>query len=59
MIEKGKILQIWDKEIDDVIMYRQIIINNHTNEKIKIEAKNLNDLDIQINNQIKKWENNN
>lgn len=59
MIEKGKILQIWDKEIDDVIMYRQTIINNHTNEKIEIEAKNLNDLDIEINNQIKKWENNN
>lgn len=59
MIERGKILQIWDKEVDDVIMYRQTIINNLTNEKIEIEAKNLNDLDIQINNQMKKWENNN
>jgi hypothetical protein len=59
MIKKGKILQVWDKEIDDVIMYCQTIINNSTNEKMEIKGKNLNDLDIQINDQIKRWENNN
>lgn len=59
MIKKEKILQIWDKEIDDVIMYRQVIINSHTNERVEIKGDNLNDLDVQINNKIKQWKNNN
>lgn len=57
MVEKRKIIQVWDKDIDDVIMYCQVLFNKDTKEEVEIKAHTLNDLNIQVDNQIKQWEN--
>lgn len=55
MVLEGTILQVWNKETDDFIMYKQTIINKNTNEKIDIDSDNLNGLTAKVNNQIKQW----
>jgi hypothetical protein len=55
MILEGTILQLWSKETDDFVMYKQTIVNKYTNEKVDIKSDNLTTLMIKVNDQIKEW----
>lgn len=55
MVLEGTILQVWNKETDDFIMYKQTITNKNTSEKIDIKSNNLNGLTTKVNDQIKSW----
>lgn len=55
MILEGTILQLWSKETDDFVIYKQTVINKYTNEKVDIKSDTLNTLITKVNDQIKEW----
>jgi len=59
MIEKRKIIQVWDKEVDDVLMYRQTLSNEITGEEVELQAIGLSELNIKVDILIREWKSKN
>lgn len=54
-IEKGKIVEIFDEELNKVIGYKQKIKNNTINKTTVIETDNLNTLISEVRKQVNEW----
>lgn len=59
MIERRKIIQVWDKEIDDVLMYSQTLSNKITGEEVELQAIDLSELNIKVDILIREWKSKN
>lgn len=59
MIERRKIIQVWDKEVDDVLMYRQTLSNKITGEEVELQAIDLSELNIKVDILIREWKSKN
>ncbi|WP_300384465.1 hypothetical protein [Clostridium sp.] len=54
-IQKEKIVEIFDKESNKVVRYRQVIKNNTINEITEIETDNLKNLITEVRKQVNEW----